>query len=158
MNAGRLVESGTHDQLVAKEDGAYKALVDAQAFIEADEDDKQVVQKATTSPISPDDLHRAASYKSTNSSQAFAASGVDESHKLHSVFYLFKRMGKINADQKRNYFLGIVGATVSGLVCVCCQKPVSYADQIHRFPVFSIVFGQSQSVYCPWQATFNIAF
>jgi ATP-binding cassette subfamily B (MDR/TAP) protein 1 len=45
--------------------------------------------------------------------------------KRHSLFYLFKRMGQLNSQEKWRYLIAFIAAAVMGMV----------------YPVFSIVFG-----------------
>lgn len=116
MNAGRVVEKGDHHSLIAQ-NGAYKKLVDAQAFIETEgardalptkEEAKQ--EEAAESPT----LKRTATSKSAASS-AYGEHHAEE-RKRHNLGYLFKRMYQINKDQKWSYAIGFLGATASGMV------------------------------------------
>ena len=118
MNAGRVVEKGDHHSLIAQ-NGAYKKLVDAQAFIETEgaEDalpTKEEAKKEEAEGFPGDTLKRTATSKSVASS-AYGEAHAEE-RKRHNLGYLFKRMYQINKDQRLSYAIGFLGATASGMV------------------------------------------
>lgn len=60
-------------------------------------------------------LQRSATSKSVPDS-VYGRIAEESEDKAHSLLYLFRRMGRVNSDQKLKYALGIAGATVSGLM------------------------------------------
>jgi len=133
MNAGRVIEIGNHQSLVAK-NGAYKTLVDAQAFIETDDSEDNLPAEEDLKEAKKEEAETPAIRRTaTSKSAASSAYGEQEETKRRdfNLGYLFKRMYQINRDQKLFYFLGALGAVVSGMI----------------FPVFSIIFGTILGVF-----------
>lgn len=119
MTTGKVLETGTHASLVAQ-GGAYKTLVDAQAFVETHSKDETFSEKEQDQleydeKRPGDALHKSATLKSIPDS-VYNRIAEEPEDKRHSLFYLFKRMGRINSDQKLKYALGLAGAVVSGLM------------------------------------------
>jgi len=122
MKDGRVLEIGDHDSLLAK-GGAYKTLVDAQAFIETEDSEDVLPSDAALGELKKQDdenagniMRRTATSKSVASS-AYAEK-VEKKHKRRSLGTLFRRMATINSDQKATYSLGFLAAVVTGMMCV----------------------------------------
>ena len=148
MGEGVVLEEGTHNELLAREDGAYARLVQTQKLREARErrtrerdsrDDDTLdggvtssnegkpageIEKASQELVP---LCRRETGNRSIASQALeqqrAAEGTEGPE--HSLPYLFRRMAAINRDTWSNYFLGAGAAVVTGLV----------------YPAFGIVYG-----------------
>ncbi|KDQ06798.1 hypothetical protein BOTBODRAFT_140755 [Botryobasidium botryosum FD-172 SS1] len=141
MGDGRVLESGTHQELLKNPDGAYAHLVNTQRLRERNpasahedaelaspvSDEKVVVMEDEPVPT----LER----RQTTTSGKSITSGVTDKlradgsrvgEKEYGMFYLFKRMGAINRDTWKSYAFGSVFATMSGMV----------------YPVFGIVYGK----------------
>ena len=136
MGEGVILESGTHHELVRRENGPYARLVAAQRLKESrgeeDEsegsidDDAEDLEKAAR-----DELPR----KRRNSSTRSLASEViekskqqqQERRKDYNMFYLFRRIGSLNPPGYRAYFFGTCAAICTGMV----------------YPVFGIVYSKA---------------
>jgi ATP-binding cassette subfamily B (MDR/TAP) protein 1 len=124
MGDGRVLEKGKHDELLSNEDGSYARLVAAQRLREArDEIDVTDVvavgqesrEKAVESSA---DIEKAAMEEvplgRRNTSRSLASEiieqrksqGLSNQDKEYSMFYLFKRMGKINKAEWKHYLFG----------------------------------------------------
>jgi ATP-binding cassette subfamily B (MDR/TAP) protein 1 len=124
MGGGRVLERGKHDELLSNEDGSYARLVAAQRLREArDEIDVTDVvpvreesrEKAVESSA---DIEKAAMEEvplgRRNTSRSLASDiieqrksqGLSNQDKEYSMFYLFKRMGKINRGEWKHYLFG----------------------------------------------------
>jgi ATP-binding cassette subfamily B (MDR/TAP) protein 1 len=116
-------ERGKHDELLSIEDGLYTRLVAAQRLREtrevADVDDvigkssdkaagdHTDVEKAALEEIS---LDRSKTHRSLASEimEQREAQGSAKREKEYSMFYLFKRMGRINKEEWKKYLLGLI--------------------------------------------------
>ena len=144
MDQGKIIETGTHDSLVAKEGGFYRRLVEAQqisAKKAADDDttnpdpEKRIDPDAplTTddSPDKPGTLKRTASrpksihsVRSTRSRKSrLSVKGPTGTAESGRVFW---RTMKMNKPEAHLIALGILGAIVTGITQ----------------PVFAILFGK----------------
>jgi ATP-binding cassette, subfamily B (MDR/TAP), member 1 len=130
---GAVLEIGTHNELLANENGAYARLVQSQKLREAAE-----VTEATESDEElPVDIEKAAleeiplGRKNTGRSLASEIieqkrSGASEERTDYGILYLFRRMGAINRSSWKTYLLGACCATITGLV----------------FPAYGIVYAK----------------
>lgn len=135
MSKGVILETGTHDQLLADENGAYSALVRAQALKEevegedgghADEEDEQALLAQEA-----EEARHMAFIKRTGTGRSEASEILDRQHaeedakkpKEHGVMYLLIRLVKEIPDAKWYYFIGTIWSIVLGMV----------------YPVFAIV-------------------
>jgi ATP-binding cassette subfamily B (MDR/TAP) protein 1 len=128
MGGGLVLERGKHNELLSNEDGAYARLVAAQRLREAryDTDVGDVVpvgqesyEKAVESSA---DIEKAAMEEvplgRRNTSRSLASEiieqrksqGLSKQEKEYSMLYLFKRMGKINRGEWKNYVFGTLFA------------------------------------------------
>ena len=126
MGGGVVLESGTHNELLASADGAYARLVAAQKLRDARE--KQVKSdddSDTAASDEQDDLEKQAAQEvplgrtNTRKSGRSLASEILEQRnkereaageKEYSMPYLFMRMGKINRDSWRKYVFATIAA------------------------------------------------
>ncbi|EKM58407.1 uncharacterized protein PHACADRAFT_252704 [Phanerochaete carnosa HHB-10118-sp] len=150
MGDGRVLESGTHSELLSNEQGAYFRLVEAQKLRESNsiEDplDAEVGEGATdgTLPAKEDGedyaelakeevpLGRMKSNRSLASEiLAQKQSEEKEKEKDYSMIYLFRRMGAINRDQWKRYTIATIAAIINGAV----------------YPSFGIVFGRAVNAF-----------
>jgi ATP-binding cassette subfamily B (MDR/TAP) protein 1 len=132
MGDGGVLERGKHNELLSNENGHYARLVAAQRLREARDEVTDVVpvgqesyEKAVESSA---DIEKAAMEEvplgRRNTSRSLAseiieqrkAQGLPNQEKEHSLFYVFKRMGKINKAEWRKYLLGT-------LLCICEYFP-----------------------------------
>ncbi|KAG7440875.1 P-loop containing nucleoside triphosphate hydrolase protein [Guyanagaster necrorhizus] len=144
MGDGLVIEQGTHQQLLAKEGGAYARLVQAQKLRESDEAAAVAAGEDTDEEEdAPKDMEKVAREEvplgRRNTGQSLASQILEQKKKeregdkepAHSMYYLFKRMGKINKSQWRKYFLGTIFATMTGMVYPAFG--VVYAKAINGF-------------------------
>ncbi|KAG1881998.1 P-loop containing nucleoside triphosphate hydrolase protein [Suillus tomentosus] len=138
MGDGLVLEQGTHNELLANEDGAYARLVQAQKLRESREDQniesttaasaEEDMEKASLEEIPLDRKHTNHSVTSDivkKSNEEKGKAEVDEDK--YSLFYLFKRVGGLNREGLHRYAIGTFFAICTGAV----------------YPVFGIVYGQA---------------
>ncbi|KAK0457582.1 P-loop containing nucleoside triphosphate hydrolase protein [Desarmillaria tabescens] len=142
MGDGLVIEQGTHQELLQREGGAYARLVQAQRLRESDEV-AAVAADADDRDDEPKDMEKAAHEEvplgRRNTGQSLASQILEQKKKEqkdtkepeHSMYYLFKRMGKINRSQWRKYFLGTIFATMTGMAYLAFG--IVYAKAIHGF-------------------------
>ncbi|KAG1745981.1 P-loop containing nucleoside triphosphate hydrolase protein [Suillus paluster] len=136
MGDGLVLEQGTHNELLADENGAYSRLVQAQKLREAetestttagDEEDMEKVvleevplgRKNTSHSVTSDIVNK------RNEEKERGETKEDE----YGLFYLFKRVGALLRGQLHRYAIGAFFAICSGAV----------------YPAFGIVYGQAIS-------------
>jgi ATP-binding cassette, subfamily B (MDR/TAP), member 1 len=128
MGGGIVLERGKHDELLSNEDGAYSRLVAAQRLREARDEihvgdvvpiGQESCEKAVESSA---DIEKAAMEEvplgRRNTSRSLASEiiekrevqGSSKQEKEHSMLYLFKRMGRINRGEWKQYLLGTIFA------------------------------------------------
>lgn len=134
MGDGVVIERGKHDELLGNEDSAYSRLVAAQRLREAREaiDIDDVVPVGKSSEKAADstvDFEKAALEEvplgRSNTHRSLAseiidqrnAQGPSKDEREHSIFSVFKRMGKINRGEWKKYLLGCVFAIGKYLPC-----------------------------------------
>lgn len=127
MGDGLVLESGTHAQLLANEQGPYYRLVEAQKLRESAEskaardEEEDAERDSATLP----EKHEGEDYGelakeevplgrvNTNrslASEILAQRQKEKGEKDYSMLYLFRRMGMINRDQWPRYAIGTIGA------------------------------------------------
>ena len=140
MGEGRVLEQGTHDQLLSTVDGHYSRLVSAQKLREAKE--AEAVQADDSSSI-VDDNEKAEMARQvrdevplgrSNTSTSLASEIIrkkkengelgPQEEPQYSLMYLFKRMAMLNRAGWKNYLFGAVFASLTGMV----------------YPAFGVVF------------------
>ncbi|KAF7298981.1 hypothetical protein MIND_00846300 [Mycena indigotica] len=142
MGDGLVLEKGTHDELLSDENGAYARLVHAQKLREVQDREGAESQddEAEATAQAAAELEKAAREEiplgRKNTGQHSLASDLIEkrlqNQKEHdkeqdySLFYLFKRVGRMYREGWRSYFLGSVCAIGTGGV----------------FPAFGIVYAK----------------
>lgn len=144
MGDGRVLEKGKHDELLSNEDGPYARLVAAQRLREARDEidiaDVTVGQESGEKAVeSSADIEKAAMEEvplgRRNTSRSLASEiieqrklqGLSNKEKDYSLFYLFKRMGRINSGEWKHYLFGCLFCIATGAV----------------FPAFGIVWSQA---------------
>lgn len=127
MGDGLVLESGTHDELLSTE-GAYARLVQAQRLRESkdsgdgdesNDDEPEDMEKVAREEIPlgrKNTSHSLASEILEQKRQAREQSGVKDKEDDYSMFTLFSRMAPLIRDQWRNYLLGAVFASATGMV------------------------------------------
>ncbi|KAI0287212.1 P-loop containing nucleoside triphosphate hydrolase protein [Russula brevipes] len=130
---GVVLESGKHDELLSNQDGPYARLVASQRLREArvgiDIDDEDINGQPSQKAVEgPSDMEKAALEeiplgRSTTqwslASQILEqrkAQGSTEREKEYSMFYLFKRMGRINKAEWKGYLFGCLFSIAAGCV------------------------------------------
>jgi len=126
MGGGAVLERGKHDELLSDEDGPYARLVAAQRLRETRDEidvagvisvEQESCEKAVESSA---DIEKAAMEEvplgRRNTSRSLASEIIEQrqaqgsQEKAYSMFYLFKRMGKINRGEWKHYLFGSVFA------------------------------------------------
>ncbi|GLB39978.1 putative P-loop containing nucleoside triphosphate hydrolase protein [Lyophyllum shimeji] len=122
MGDGLLLESGTHEELLRDETGAYSRLVAAQKLRETEK------QKELSREDSHEDIEQAAraevSRSRRNTRQSFASDILEQKQERqgdteeedYGIFYVLKRMGILNRDQWKRYVFGFIFAGMAGMV------------------------------------------
>jgi hypothetical protein len=123
MGNGVVLERGKHDELLSDEDGPYARLVNAQRLREAREAiditdlaDVPVGQSSEKAVESNADIEKEAleeiplgrsnTHRSLASEILEQRKGLSKQEKEYSIFYLFRRMGRINKGEWKNYLFG----------------------------------------------------
>ena len=133
MADGLVLEQGTHDELLARPDGAYTSLVGAQKLREQrpttdDDDAASPSSPVETAPVSLAEvesksheyeedvsvplekpLGRAMTEQSNISGPKGKSSALQKDED-YGMVYLFQRMGRINREHKNLYILGTMFA------------------------------------------------
>lgn len=137
MGDGLVLEQGTHNELLADENGAYARLVQAQKLRESREGQnvesttagsEEDTEKTILEEIPLDRKHTNHSVTSDiikQRSEEKVKSEINEDK--YSLFYLFKRMGALNREGLHRYAFGAFFAMCTGAV----------------YPAFGIVYGQA---------------
>ncbi|THG99669.1 hypothetical protein EW026_g2716 [Hermanssonia centrifuga] len=147
MGDGLVIESGTHNELIANEDGAYRRLVNAQKLREAREKQAQVEDDVSETAASgetqeEDSIEKQAQEEiplgRSHTGRSLASeileqrrNGRDGKHSNYSLFYLFRRMGRINRSVWSQYAIGGIAAILTGAV----------------YPAFGVVFGKAINTF-----------
>ncbi|EJU03193.1 multidrug resistance protein 1 [Dacryopinax primogenitus] len=148
MGDGQVLEHGTHNDLLSREDGPYARLVNAQKLrerqggddLEEDEDSEGQATKPS-GPLMTDAEAAAAAeaeipLKRTGTGRSVGSDIMEQRRqagllpeqqleKDYDFIYLFKRMGMLNRDALRLYGFGTIFAICTGMV----------------YPAFGIVYG-----------------
>ena len=124
MGGGVVLERGKHDELLSNEDGPYARLVAAQRLREAHDGidigslvtvGQESCQKVVESGV---DIEKAAmegvylGRRSISRSlvcdiiEQRKAQGLSNQEKEYSMFYLFRRMGRVNKGEWKHYLFG----------------------------------------------------
>ncbi|KAL0958172.1 hypothetical protein HGRIS_000335 [Hohenbuehelia grisea] len=136
MGDGRVLEQGTHNELLKDEQGAYSRLVQAQKLREAGEhhssydDDSegstQDIAKAIQEEVPLGRSHTGRSLASDIIEQKRKENDDGGYDTDYSIPYLFKRIGLLNRESWPSYAVGSLAATLTGMV----------------YPAFGIVFAK----------------
>ncbi|KAF8503872.1 P-loop containing nucleoside triphosphate hydrolase protein [Gautieria morchelliformis] len=142
MGAGAVLEEGTHDQLLARQDSAYAELVKAQQLREEQEtvgdsiyhgeeaqDDISGIHQATREEV-PLSLHETGSRSVASEILGKRQVDNDKQH-MRSIPHLFSRIGNLNRDTWPRYLVGSACAIVAGMI----------------YPVYSIVYGMTLNAF-----------
>ncbi|KAI0282942.1 P-loop containing nucleoside triphosphate hydrolase protein [Russula brevipes] len=126
---GVVLESGKHDGLLSNQGGPYARLVAAQRLREAQEridiDDEDVNEQSSQKVVEgSSDIEKAALEEIPLGRTQ--GQGPTKREKEYSMFYLFKRMGRINKAEWKGYLFGFLFAIATGCV----------------YPAFGIVWAQ----------------
>ncbi|OCF58535.1 ATP-binding cassette, subfamily B (MDR/TAP), member 1 [Kwoniella mangroviensis CBS 10435] len=167
MGGGEILEQGTHNELLANENGPYAQLVANQKLAqEAVEDSLKVTPpedqalsrvKSTPAADSPIKEKEFSELKRAITGRSLASAALDditarrqakalEEDKLPSSFGMYLRLLKLNSKQKNWYFFGTIGAICSGMV----------------YPALAILFGYALADFQiqgfdGWQGVFRHA-
>ncbi|KAF5385690.1 hypothetical protein D9757_005473 [Collybiopsis confluens] len=132
MGDGVVLEMGSHNDLLANENGPYARLVQSQKLREAEEitdaqeeDEVEDIEKAALDeiPLGRKNTGRSLASEIIEQKQK----EVTEERTNYSLPYLFRRMGRINATSWKKYLVGGCAAIVTGLV----------------FPAYGIVYAKA---------------
>jgi ATP-binding cassette subfamily B (MDR/TAP) protein 1 len=131
MGNGAVLERGKHDELLSNEDGAYARLVAAQRLRETREtidipggqssekavDSNADVEKAALEevPLGRSNTHRSLASEILEERNA---QGLSKHEKEYSTFYVFRRMGRINKAEWKNYVFGCLFAIGKYFPCL----------------------------------------
>jgi hypothetical protein len=152
MGEGAVQEMGKHGELLRNENGLYARLVAAQRLRETRDaiDLDDVIGQSSGVPVEgPTDIEKAALEEiplgRSNTHRSLAseileqrkAQGGEEHEKEYSMFYLFRRMGRINKDEWKSYLFGCLFAIGQYLFWLCylyCSSSVhSYRIGLSSF-------------------------
>ncbi|KAH9985634.1 P-loop containing nucleoside triphosphate hydrolase protein [Russula compacta] len=147
ISNGAVLEKGKHDELLSNEHGAYSRLVTAQRLREThdviDMNDAVVVGQSSGKTIEdPADIEKAALEEiplGRSNTQRSLASEILEQREArgtaereeYGLFYLFKRMGKINKGEWKKYLLGCFFSIATG--CVFPAFGIVWANAVSNF-------------------------
>ncbi|KAJ6477368.1 P-loop containing nucleoside triphosphate hydrolase protein [Mycena vitilis] len=141
MGDGLVLEQGTHNELLNDENGAYARLVQAQKLRETQ--DRTAAETEADAEEAAKDMEKALREEvplgRKNSRQQSLASELIEKRleerksdeEEYSIFYLFKRMGRLNREDWRHYIFGAIFAIGTG--CVFPAFGIVYAKGITGF-------------------------
>ena len=126
MGDGVLLERGKHDELLRNEDGPYSRLVAAQSLPSSEarkgtDMDDVTGQSSGSAVESQTDIKKAATEEvpldRTSTHNSLASEILEKRtarsparREEYSVFYLFKRIGRINKDEWKSYLFGCLFA------------------------------------------------
>lgn len=131
MGDGLVLESGTHSELLANENGAYARLVNAQRLREAREkqatsgnndDESTAAGSHEDQKAEEEDIEKQAEQEiplgRSNTGRSLASEIIEQKKQEQGVpkeskyglLYLFRRMGRINREAWRLYAMGAVAA------------------------------------------------
>lgn len=125
MGEGLVLEHGSHDDLISR-DGAYARLVQAQKLRESGDvsasdpaaagEEAENMEKVAREEVPLGRKNTGHSLASEILEQKRQAAGADKEDKAHGLFYLFKRMGKLNREGWSSYFWGSIFAASKSLL------------------------------------------
>lgn len=162
MGDGMVLESGTHEQLLVNEDGAYYRLVEAQKLRESsniqttEESDEQTLPEKQEAEDYSEAAKEEIPLGRVNTNRSLASEilaqrqGSKGHEKNYPMLYLFKRMGMINRDQWRSYAIGTIGAISMcsyDLTHPMCEAKHELIVNGAVYPCFGIVFGQAVTAF-----------
>ncbi|KAG7091765.1 hypothetical protein E1B28_008167 [Marasmius oreades] len=142
MGEGRLIEQGSHNDLLANEEGSYFKLVQAQKLREAAEAEVnagEVDGDATALPT-PEQIEKQLEEEvplgRKETSRSLASEILEKKvqevqEEDYNLFYLFRRMGALNESEWKRYVLAVITATLSGFIYP--SFGVVYAKAINAF-------------------------
>ncbi|KAG8998635.1 GTPase-activating protein, partial [Tulasnella sp. 427] len=155
VGAGEIIEHGTHNELLADENGAYSQLVSAQKLKGRDPASRESEPQGETTAegseagnglMTKEEVEEALNDEkplartNTGSGRSLASEIIEKKKKdgwgrfgdkEYGMPYLFKRMGLINKEDMPLYIGGVVAAIASGMV----------------YPSFGVVFGKAISAF-----------
>jgi ATP-binding cassette subfamily B (MDR/TAP) protein 1 len=153
MGDGVILEQGKHEELLHNDDGHYTRLVTAQRLREAREvidiDDADVIEQGSDQVEDVIDIEKQILEENPldrNKSQQSLASEIIEQRRAqnagkretqYSMFYLFKRMGKINKAAWKFYLFGTLfsigtsGCLFAGIISIA-DRPLQQRDASFR--------------------------
>ncbi|KAL0573652.1 hypothetical protein V5O48_008298, partial [Marasmius crinis-equi] len=137
---GMVLEQGSHNDLLADENGPYAKLVQAQKLREATQGTKDSKDDSSATPT-PEDIEKQAEEEvplgRKDTSRSLASEILekktkkDEKEEDYGLPYLFVRMGGINKSEWKRYVVGIVAASLTGFVYP--SFGIIYAKAINAF-------------------------
>lgn len=171
MGDGLVLESGTHNELLSNENGAYARLVNAQKLREARErtvqggDDESTAHGSQEGKVAEEeeDVEKQAEKEiplgRSNTGRSLASEILEQRQKSqenqdrenkYSLVYLFKRMGRINRDSWRFYICGGIAAIRKLHILLSSSREIfanNFAVTGATYPSFGIVFGKAINTF-----------
>lgn len=149
VGAGQVIEHGTHNELLANEDGPYTQLVSAQKLKGRNPDTPDpelAVADTAGQPLTQAEVEEAMQAEQplersrTGSGRSLASEILDKKKqevgqfgdKDYNLPYLFKRMGEINRDDLYLYIGGVIAAIGEySLLSFPCRFTVTDLRKLH---------------------------
>jgi len=174
MGGGCVLERGKHNELLSNEDGAYARLVAAQRLREARDEinvgdvvpvGQGSCEKAVESSV---DIEKAAMEEvplgRRNTSKSLASEIIEQrksqrlsnQEKEYSLFYLFKRMGRINKGEWKHYLFGCLFSIGKYFPFVGQSWPLIIGSQLLVLSSrLSVLFGvrKMRAAFSAWGGT-----
>ena len=162
MGDGLVLEQGTHGELLSNENGHYSRLVTAQKLrdkreVEVDIDNSDNITAATDKVEDVENETADVASLGRKNSCSIASKIIEDrknglaggKNKTHSLFYLFKRMGKLNRDGWLHYLVGTLAAIrecfIVGIIIISSDGFKTVNGMV--YPSYGVVFSKGIAAF-----------